>query len=72
MIVELTWPSLRPTPTRILSMPLGPRVLLTSSPIAMAPTKLERRAISPFSSSASYFRILVGFSDTYKKRKKSY
>ncbi|CCF31888.1 I12_0309p, partial [Colletotrichum higginsianum] len=35
---------------RILSIPLGPRVLLTRSPTAMAPTKAERRAFSPFSS----------------------
>ncbi|KAK5636805.1 hypothetical protein RRF57_012517 [Xylaria bambusicola] len=29
---------------------LGPNVLLTKSPTAMAPTKAERRAFSPFSS----------------------
>lgn len=34
-------------------MPLGPRVLLTRSPIAMEPTKAERRAFSDFSIVAS-------------------
>lgn len=36
----------------ILSIPLGPRVLLIKSPIAIAPTNDERRAVSAFSSSA--------------------
>ncbi|KAH8628325.1 hypothetical protein IG631_18094 [Alternaria alternata] len=44
----------------ILSMPLGPSVLLTKSPTAMAPTKAERRAFSPFSSVTSSAKIWVG------------
>jgi hypothetical protein len=44
----------------ILSMPLGPSVLLTKSPTAMAPTKAERRAFSPFSSVTSSAKICVG------------
>lgn len=39
-------------PRKILFMPLGPRVDLTKSPKAMAPTKDERRAFSPLSSVA--------------------
>ena len=35
---------------RILSIPLGPRVVLTKSPMAMAPTKLVILATSPLSS----------------------
>lgn len=33
------------TGTRILSIPLGPRVVLTKSATAMAPTKDDKRAI---------------------------
>ena len=50
-MVTVTWLPLE-TDMRILSMPLGPRVLLTRSEIAMAPTKDARRACSPFSSVA--------------------
>lgn len=32
------------------TMPLGPRVVFTRSAMAMAPTKEDRRAFSPFSS----------------------
>lgn len=35
---------------RILSIPFGPRVVLTKSPMAMAPTKLVILATSPLSS----------------------
>lgn len=45
---------------RILSMPFGPNVLLTKSPTAMAPTKAESRAFSPFSSVTSSPKICVG------------
>ena len=48
---------------RILSIPLGPRVLLTKSPTAMAPTNAERRAFSPFSSVTSSPKICVGLKD---------
>ena len=33
---------------RILSIPLGPRVVLTMSAMAIAPMKDERRAFSPY------------------------
>ena len=49
---------------RILSIPLGPRVLFTRSPIAMAPTKEERRAVSALSSSALCFKIRIGLRET--------
>lgn len=49
-----------PSDKRILSMPFGPRVLLTKSPTAIAPTKDERRACSAFSSSAPDFMIWIG------------
>ena len=39
---------------RILSMPLGPSVLLTRSPMATAPTNDDNRAISVLSSSAPW------------------
>uniref|UniRef100_A0A915HZ43 Uncharacterized protein n=1 Tax=Romanomermis culicivorax TaxID=13658 RepID=A0A915HZ43_ROMCU len=42
---------------KILSIPLGPSVLLIKSPMAIAPTNDERRACSPFSCSASCFKI---------------
>jgi len=42
-------------------MPLGPRVLFTRSPTAMAPTKADSRAFSPFSSVTSSAKIWVGF-----------
>ena len=45
---------------RILSMPFGPSVLFTKSPTAIAPTKAERRAFSPFSSVTSSPKICVG------------
>lgn len=48
---------------RILSMPLGPRVLFTKSPTAMAPTKAARRAFSPFSSVVPSSKICVGRKD---------
>jgi hypothetical protein len=41
-------------------MPFGPSVLLTKSPTAMAPTKDDRRAFSPFSSVTSSAKICVG------------
>ncbi|KAG9954768.1 hypothetical protein KCU85_g351, partial [Aureobasidium melanogenum] len=44
----------------ILSIPLGPRVVLTRSPTAIAPTKADRRAFSPFSSVTSSAKICVG------------
>merc|ERR1719167_740390 len=56
-----------PMPQRILSMPLGPRVLLTRSPMAIAPTKEDKRATSAFSSSALFFIILIGFKETILK-----
>ena len=43
-------------------MPLGPSVLLTRSPTAMAPTKADNLACSPRSSVASWAKIWVGFS----------
>jgi hypothetical protein len=43
-----------------LSMPFGPSVLFTRSPTAMAPTKADRRAFSPFSSTTSSAKICVG------------
>jgi len=49
----------------ILSMPFGPRVLLTKSPTAIAPTKAERRAFSPFSSVTSSAKICVGLKAAY-------
>ena len=50
----------RPLLNRILSMPLGPNVLFTKSPIAMAPIKEDRRAVSALSSSAPALKILTG------------
>jgi hypothetical protein len=47
----------------ILSIPLGPRVLLTRSPTAMAPTKAVRRAFSPFSSVVPSSKIWVGLKE---------
>lgn len=47
----------------ILSMPLGPKVLLTRSPTAMAPTKAVRRAFSPFSSVVPSSKIWVGLKE---------
>lgn len=38
-----------PTGTRILSMPLGPRVVLTRSATAIAPTNDDNLATYPFS-----------------------
>ena len=46
-------------------MPLGPNVLLTRSPTAMAPTKAERRAFSPFSSVVPSSNIWVGLNDDW-------
>lgn len=43
------------TGTRILSIPLGPKVVLTKSATAIAPTNDDKRAISPFYSFAPYF-----------------
>ena len=43
-----------------LTMPLGPNVLFTKSPIAMAPIKEDRRAVSALSSSAPALKILTG------------
>lgn len=48
---------------KILSMPFGPRVLFTKSPTAIAPTKAERRAFSPFSSVTSSAKIWVGLKE---------
>lgn len=47
----------------ILSIPLGPRVLLTRSPTAMAPTKAVSRAFSPFSSVVPSSKIWVGLKE---------
>ncbi|EDS30801.1 conserved hypothetical protein [Culex quinquefasciatus] len=52
-MVTSTYPALRPCATRIMSIPFGPSVLLTRSPIAIAPANEDSRAISPFSSSAN-------------------
>ena len=46
-------------------MPFGPSVLFTRSPTAIAPTKAERRAFSPFSSVTSSAKIWVGFWPDY-------
>lgn len=46
-------------------MPFGPRVLLTRSPTAIAPTKAESRAFSPFSSVTSSAKIWVGLKAAY-------
>lgn len=62
-----TCPSLRPNETRILSIPFGPRVVFTRSPTAIAPTKLDSRAVSAFSSSASCLRTRTGFREVYNK-----
>lgn|SRR5687768_4975205 len=48
-------------------MPLGPKVLFTRSPTAMAPTKAARRAFSPFSSVVPSSKICVGWKD-YTRR----
>ncbi|KAL1836335.1 hypothetical protein VTK73DRAFT_5090 [Phialemonium thermophilum] len=48
---------------RILSIPLGPSVLFTRSPTAMAPTKAARRAFSPFSSVVPSSKICVGLNE---------
>ena len=45
-------------------MPLGPSVLLTRSPTAMAPTNAERRAFSPFSSDHVFGEDLGGIVGT--------
>ena len=54
-LVTVTWLPW-PIDMRILSMPLGPRVDLTRSEMAMAPTNDARRACSPFSSVAPCWR----------------
>lgn len=46
-------------------MPLGPKVLFTRSPTAMAPTNAERRAFSPFSSVVPSSKIWVGLNDDW-------
>lgn len=46
-------------------MPLGPRVLLTRSPTAMAPTNAARRAFSPFSSVVPSSKIWVGLKEDW-------
>lgn len=46
-------------------MPFGPKVLLTRSPTAIAPTKAESRAFSPFSSVTSSANIWVGLKAAY-------
>lgn len=46
-------------------MPLGPSVLFTRSPTAMAPTKAARRAFSPFSSVVPSSKIWVGKKDCH-------
>ena len=49
----VTWISFPwPDETRILSIPFGPNVVLTKSPIAIAPTNDDRRAVSALSCSA--------------------
>ena len=70
--VTWTCPSFLPMPHKILSMPRGPRVVLTRSPTAMAPTKEERRAISAFSSSASCFITRTGLRETCKSPQEKY
>ena len=50
----------------ILTIPFGPSVLLMRSPIAIAPTNDDRRAVSAFSSWASAFRICTGANDCKK------
>ena len=62
-LVTTTFPSERPSLRRILSIPFGPRVVLTRSPMAIAPMKDDKRAVSAFSSSASCFKIETGFKD---------
>jgi hypothetical protein len=62
-LVTSTLPSFLPSHNNILSIPFGPKVLLTSSPIAMAPMNDESLAVSAFSSSASPFNIVTGFKD---------
>lgn len=44
---------------KILFMPLGPNVLLTRSPMAMAPTKEDSLAFSDFSIVASSLKRLA-------------
>lgn len=63
-LVTSTFPSSLPSQRRILSMPFGPKVDLTRSPMAIAPMKEERRADSALSSSASARRTRTGFNDT--------
>jgi len=48
-------------------MPFGPRVLLTRSPTAIAPTKAERRAFSPFSSVVPSSNICVGLKEDWRQ-----
>jgi hypothetical protein len=48
---------------KILSIPLGPNVLLTKSPTAIAPTNADSRAFSPFSSVTSSANIWVGLAN---------
>jgi len=62
-LVTSTLPSFLPSHNSILSIPFGPNVLLTNSPIAIAPMNEESLAVSAFSSSASPFNILTGFKD---------
>ncbi len=47
LVTETVW-SVWLTFWRILSIPFGPRVVLTMSAMAMAPMKDERRAFSPY------------------------
>lgn len=51
-------------------MPFGPKVLLTKSPTAIAPTNAERRAFSPFSSVTSSPKICVGLKAAYSSQQK--
>ena len=57
-LVTVMWFWLGPGPVgiNILSIPLGPMVVLTKSATAIAPTKLYSLAISPLSSEASCLR----------------
>ena len=47
-----TMREIKRTDCKILSMPLGPKVVFTKSAIAMAPTNDDMRALSPLCTSA--------------------
>ena len=56
LVMVIAPPVPSPTDVRILSIPFGPKVDLTRSATAMAPTKLAMRAFSPLSTCASALR----------------